>query len=347
MISIILLIFKIIGILLLAILGLLLLIILTVLLVPIRYRIDAEHGNEVLKVEAKVNWLLYLIRARISHMDGVFHMRIKVLWFTLYDNLRPKKSKTEKQKTEKQKTEKQDEKNSKKREANKPDRSEKLNVFQSLPLQETMKTSEKDLEVDTTKIIAGEQSENKGKESKRQGKLPKRQGNISKIHGILNKIKSLFAKIENLKERIWSALGNLKSKILSWFDAVTNMKHKVRLILDFIKDEINREGFQITFASLKRLLKHILPTKLRSRIIFGTGDPCSTGQALGIMGILYGFYGDKVQIIPDFENTIFEGKLYARGRIRLITLLIIVIKLILDKRFKKLKNNFEILKEAL
>jgi hypothetical protein len=65
------------------------------------------------------------------------------------------------------------------------------------------------------------------------------------------------------------------------------------------------------------------------------------------MGILYGFYGDRVVIIPDFENKVFEGKHYARGRIRLITLLIIVIKLISDKRFKRLKSNFLILKEAL
>ena len=103
----------------------------------------------------------------------------------------------------------------------------------------------------------------------------------------------------------------------------------------------------MTYGSIGKLLKHILPRKLKANIIYGTGDPCSTGQILGALSILYSMYGDRVTIIPDFENQRFEGNAMARGRIRLVTILIIVIKLILDKRFRQLRNNVRLLKEAL
>ena len=149
------------------------------------------------------------------------------------------------------------------------------------------------------------------------------------------------------KERIVGFFKRTKEKILSIFHDLTDIQRKIGLISTFITDEKNRAGMKRTFKSLKKIIKHILPTKLRSKVIFGTGDPCSTGQLLGLCAILYSFYGDNMQITPDFQNARFEGQHYAKGRIRVITLLFIVIKLMLDKRFKQLKGNLLILKEAL
>jgi hypothetical protein len=157
----------------------------------------------------------------------------------------------------------------------------------------------------------------------------------------------LSERFHEIKEKLISGVKNFISKIKNIFTTVKTFKYKWDLIYSFIQDEMNRQGFHVTLKSLKRMLKHILPTRLKSKIIFGTGDPCSTGQLLGVLGFLYGFYGDKVQITPDFENSRLEGKHDARGRIRLITILIIAVKLILDKRFKQLKMNATLLKEAL
>jgi vacuolar-type H+-ATPase subunit I/STV1 len=160
-------------------------------------------------------------------------------------------------------------------------------------------------------------------------------------------LRKLIRKCKYFIDKMTAFFKGIKSKIIKWIETIQNVKNKVNMISDFIHEEINREGLKVTLNSLKKLLKHIKPTKLRSRIIFGTGDPCSTGQALGVLGFLYSFYGDNIQIIPDFENERLEGKHYARGRIRLVTILIIVIKLILNKKFKQLKSNFQILREAL
>ncbi len=350
MLSIILLILKIIGIALLVIIGLVLLILLTVLIVPIRYRVLAEHGDEKLYIVARVSWLLHIIRVNASFIEGELHLRMKVLWITLYDNLNPKVKKSGSKSRKKSRKKKampiskrgsvpngqsvDVARNNNPKEITNPNLGDYNTSTPKLMEPKSILTEpmawESDQDIDQNQIEEKEKVEKKS---------------------IFNKISDFFLTIKNkfiaIKQRIVALFKGIKAKIIKWYHKIKDITHKVNLIIDFLKDELNKEGFRITFTTVKKLLKHILPTKLKSKIVFGTGDPCSTGQALGAIGFLYSLYGDKVQIIPDFENKVFEGKHDARGRIRLITVLILVIKLILDKRFKQLKNNFQILKEAL
>lgn len=387
MLHVILIILKIIGLILLAIIGLLLLIILIVLLVPIRYEVEAEHGEEVLRVNVGASWLWHALRARVTHLEGILHIRIKILWITVYDSLNPKppKEKVNKTKSLKKKDAKRSQnkefKANKEADTNKTvkitkteqsgnnivgnksnvkddnksnvkddkssllikkeDASKVINKIEPKDMEDGTKTIIK--EVPFKQLVQPELITQTGAEQK--GK--KVEEGETFFEKLANKFKSLVYKVKSLKERIINFFIVLKGKIKDWFTSISNMRHKYILITDFIQNERNRQGFKITYASFKKLIKHILPRKLKSRIVFGTGDPCSTGQALGVFGIIYSFYGDNVQVIPDFENKVLEGKHYARGRIRLVTLLIIVIKLILDKRFKQLKDNFLVLKEAL
>lgn len=409
MLHIIGLIFKILGILLLAVLGLLLFTILIVLLIPIRYKVNAEHGDEFLAVEGRASWLLHLVNVRFTHLDGQFHIKARVLWFTLYDNLKPKtpgKPKTKKStKPDKKPDMNLNRKDSKKLRAEKltkaDKRAEALKRFEAAknidtaPKQETVKNQEaakkpkpaiqleatgKSEEVikhepvgqaepantafypegtgDRAKPFTGNEPTTPNGTTARLTEENAKHGAegffekirckiIDFIRNIIDKTRHIKDKITNIINKIKSFRENATERIRSILTSAAGVKQKISLVLDFIRDEYNRQGFQITYTSLKKLLKHILPKKLKSRIVFGTGDPCSTGQALGAMSILYSFYGDKIRIVPDFENKRFEGKHYARGRIRLVTILIIVIKLILDKRFKLLSKNFQILKEAL
>ncbi len=398
MLHIILLILKLIGITLLVLLGILLLLFLTVMLVPIRYRIEAEHG-EKLWLDGRAGWLFHLMHARFSYLEGKLHIRIGVLWFILFDNLKPKKRKLKKkrmkmnhksiklQKRDKAVREKRSEykkqkanqlegnKQSIKDEAKNASHSKKVDLNSLLikteekvkneiteeinsEFKETIdvnndEASIKNSDRDLDSVFNKDTDKNTIKQKKfDQEERIIHESGTNKEEDIRESLKeSIFKKLSHkvieIKNKIVAFFCNIKRKIIVAAETISGVKHKVGLIHGFIKNEINKEGFQVTFESLRKMIKHILPTKLKSRIVFGTGDPCSTGQALGVASVLYSFYGDKVQIIPDFENKIFEGKHYARGRIRLVTILIIVIKLIVDKRFKRLKNNFQILKEAL
>lgn len=156
-----------------------------------------------------------------------------------------------------------------------------------------------------------------------------------------------YHRIKYWKEQITRFFTDFKEKIFILYQKLINMKDKLRNIRDFFDLEENKLGLGTSFGSLTKIILHLKPSKMVSRFRFGTGDPCTTGQALGIAAALYGIYGENIQITPDFEEKVFEGYHYVKGRIRIGTLLIIVIKLVIGKEFKKLKDNFKILKEAL
>ena len=323
MFHIILLILKIIGIVILAVLGFVLLLILTVLLVPVRYHIVIEHGD-TFYVKGRVSWLLHVIHAGISYIEDKLHICVRLFGIIVFDNMKPKKPKRQtrthpkkasgKKKKGKDITKSQEGQRLKQRKKNGDKKEEPASVIESsryiLPEKE----------------IASQEQIKKIKQS------------------FFQRITARFCKI---KDKLITGLRNWIKKIKGWFLTLRDLKGKWDLIFDFAMDEMNRQGFCVSYKSLKKLLKHILPGKLKSRVIFGTGDPCSTGQLLGLLGILYSFYGDKLQITPDFENSRLEGSHDLKGRIRLITLLIMAGRLILDRRFKQLRRNFISLKEAL
>ena len=88
------------------------------------------------------------------------------------------------------------------------------------------------------------------------------------------------------------------------------------------------------FGQLWYLLKKIKPSKIEGNVIFGTGDPATTGQIIGAIAAVYGFFPEKLQVIPDFEEKRYEGNIRAKGKLRLIHLIIIAVKLIADRDFR-------------
>ena len=354
MINIIFLVLKSVGILLLAVIALLLLILLAVLLVPIRYTIRLEHGD-CFYADCRVNWLLHLVNAKVSYSNGKLHIRVRLLIFTLYDNLKPKRRrKPDFADKPEHKSKRVPDDSAHKNQIEGAQRkagddikraelesgSEKKTISKSESLVMEQVTIPEDrvearlADKDFDNSRSAEENDTAGKAGPAEGKS-KRAG-----FSIINKIKNIIARIKAFFKSIWD-------KIAGIFKSASDIWEKIKLVTEFLQDMQNREGIRLTYTESKRLLKHILPVKLKSTLRFGTGDPCSTGQALGAASILYSFYGDNISITPDFENKVFEGKHYARGRISLITILVIVIRLIRDERFKRLKRNFQLLKEAL
>ncbi len=368
---------KIIGILLLSILGLFLLLVTVTLLVPVRYRAEVRHGEGLFFLKGRVNWLFHILHVSISHIEGVLHIRARVFGYVLFDNLRPRKPGRPEGKDKSGKAKRRKREAARKRAAEQKEaardtdtlqdvgeeisegRTEPMISEQKIRDQKTegigrpeeagkaqqMEKADKTEPMDKAEQIdkeepmgeAGDDEASEAEENPEYGGKAKKQPLFRRI---ADKLRGIYRKIAAM-------LRQWKEKILGLFATISSARDKGRLIMDFIRNERNREGFQVTWGSLKKALKHIMPRKLRSKLVFGTGDPCSTGQALGAMSILYSFYGDRIQITPDFENSRLEGEHFASGRIRLVTILIILIRLLFNKGFKKLKGNFNILKEAL
>ena len=366
MLDILFIILKIIGILLLVLIGLFLLIILLVLFVPIRYRLSLEHG-EHFDYEGRVSWLLHIIHLRISQRNQKPHIRIRIFGFIFYDSLRQvvKKKRKKVKQTSNEISTLLKTGNQVKFEEKNLEENEKLSLDKRIENKKKLNSHDKDddHEKDHEKLSSahiesrervdklGESEDGQGDhhfEDKADSQSFRERASQATEEEVpetfLGKIKF---KIISMLHKVKSFFNSLKERLQGWFKSLIKLKQRLSLIKNFIEDEINKEGIRLTASSLFQMLKHILPTKLNSYLVFGTGDPCSTGQILGVLGILYSIYGDNIQIVPDFENQRFEGKHKAKGRIRLVTILIIVIKLMIDKRFKELKTNIKLLKEAL
>lgn len=119
-----------------------------------------------------------------------------------------------------------------------------------------------------------------------------------------------------------------------------NIRGKFGRISQEINDETNRKALKVLTESLGKALKHIRPKKHYVNIIFGTGDPCSTGEILGLIYSFAFLSGINIEVVPDFENKIFKADSYFKGRIRIFTLGIILLKAYRNDDLKKVIHKF-------
>lgn len=214
--------------------------------------------------------------------------------------------------------------------------------------------------LDDKNVLRDNLSENKSltkeNKEKKSDKKSQKSGFTHKLHAFIKKVKVLFQKIKNISlkfiEKLKGFYPKLKVKLNNLETTFINIKDKISSLLDkwhklkaFLGKETNQKGIKKAWLSIKLIIKHLLPTKCKARIEFGTGDPYSTGQVLTYLAPFYGIYGNSAIIIPNFDEELFEGSVSCIGRIRLFTLLIICLKLILDKNFRQLMKNYKVFKE--
>lgn len=141
-------------------------------------------------------------------------------------------------------------------------------------------------------------------------------------------------------EKIKQIIEKVKYTIRNICDTIKNIKTEFDFYKGLWDKPQGKAAVKHVFNELWYLLKKIKPKTIEGDVILGTGDPASTGQAIGAIAALYGFIPEKLQITPDFEEKKYEGNLHIKGRLRLIHVVIIAVRLIADKNvryiFKKI-----------
>lgn len=117
-------------------------------------------------------------------------------------------------------------------------------------------------------------------------------------------------------------------------DTIKNIKNEISFYKELWKRPEGKAALLKVLSQLKYLWKKARPSKLQGNVVFGTGDPAATGQILGILGTIYGVLPQGVSIIPDFEEERYEGTIQIKGKLKLIHVLLIVIRLLSDRNFK-------------
>ena len=305
MIQILLLILKIIGILILTVLGTVFFVLALVLFVPVFYQVRIIHNPQQTKVTAKISFLWPAIAAVVQYLKKI-SFKVKIFGIPILDSEKIKKEKPEKVK--------------------KPKKAKKLKKVKKQPSDaaETQKeenldslaneTPEKDFSADTVLLEEKNEEQSKGKKQ-----------------GIFAKIK---AKIQNIKETI----SNLVSKI-------KKLLHQKDEVLRILGKPETKKAIGFAFGKLGRLLKHILPRKIKGYVVYGADNPATTGQVLGIVSVIYARTGQILEIRPNFMEKQLECDVLIKGRIQVFTLLLIAVKVILNKGVRQVLKEFKGIKD--
>lgn len=316
---------KCIGILLLGLLGLVLLVVLLGLLAPVRYRgklKKREAPEEVLFADGLVSWLNPLVRVRIRYTEKKLSYTVRLFGFCILDSEKPK-------------TEKPEKKRKKKKERHAKDSSEKEGVAESPEFGQKEQNTAR-VQLPDALPEASEEAVPTEPASEDSGDLKKEDTQKEDT-----KKESFFAKISKFFEKRKAFPGKLKEKVTRLVKTIKLLWYKKEKVVVFLQDEFHKQALGTAWGTVKKVFRHVLPGKVKGHLEFGTGDPESTGKALGILGILYARYGRGITVVPDFYEKRVVADLTFKGRIRFGTLLRLFFSLMRDKQVKRFRKNWK------
>lgn len=324
MLQVLLTILKILGIIILVILGIILTILLLVLLVPLRYRMDASFDGKP-KGDVLASWLLKLITVHLDYDGEQLQVLAKVLCFKVFQ----------------QKLWPSDEETFDTDEVT----LDPSMMDDSIALEAPQKAKSGSEAVSS--VSSDQKAKNASKtaqaESKTQSKTQERPAKaqtasvekteVEKMPFAELLMQKLTASVTGILEKIRKVYQNLSEKYTAGQD-------KIEMVRTFFSDTENQNTLRLLWRQILKLLKHVLPRKIKGRVRFGFDDPATTGQILTYISPFYGMYARTLSIEPVFEEKALEGELHIKGHIRVGTLLWIVIRVILNKNFRTLVKKF-------
>lgn len=311
---------KILGIILLV----LLVIVFSVLFVPVRYRLEGEKsspGWSEANGKVKVSWVLHLIHLRIQYQEKELDWECYLFGVPLKKAgaaVREWKKKRRKKKVQEQK-ERRKKAVQQKNEPEKRTAAKKKGQEKPLQIEEKTRTATKE-QKSTEKQTNPEKSKTAAPEAKKT-EIETTERKQQEKEKVSDKLSRFWNRCKKIVGSILEFPGKLKKKL-------TNIRLTFRGFYDKIKQWRTLWNEESTLAALhfltekgRKLIRHVLPRKIRGSITFGCEDPALTGQILGAVAIAYPLYGKGVAVYPRFEEKILEGQLQMKGRIVVACLL--------------------------
>lgn len=319
--EILILIFRAFGILLLAILLLVLLLLLLVLLAPVRYRLCGTY-REKPAGRLKAGWPFWLLSGEAVYEEGALSLTVRAF------GLRVLKRQLSGGNEDAPEPELSEESTAPEKEAEGSDRPQETEPVPAPAAQAAgggrpQKTGaapekEKDSVLSPT--------EDDGRETLREapeeppGTAPDQREEAAG---------GFAAKGKRLCERISASVHEIVRK-------KEMLEEKKNRLFEILTDEENRKTFGLLRRQIFRLLRHVLPYRADGWVKFGFEDPYTTGQVLTYASPFYALYARHVTLTPVFGEKELSGELTLRGRIRVGTVLVLGLRLILNKNFRRL-----------
>ena len=153
------------------------------------------------------------------------------------------------------------------------------------------------------------------------------------------KPKNIFSRLVFKAKKIYHKFKTWCKKLMNMLKKADDIKTKLLALAEFIDSREFKDNFAFAKVQLGRLFKHIMPLKHRIKLEFGTGSPDTTGEILGALAVVMALTGMNIQVMPDFDNVIFRGEIYMKGRIRLFNILIIALKVYFNKELRRVADK--------
>ena len=330
MVHILFLILKIIGWILLAILGIIVLFICILLFTPVRYKVNLEkHGGlKEAKGSAKVTWFFRLISFQANYEKEKLTYCFRLAW---------KKWKDDDEEKEEEDFEESD-------------------IWDDLeePVKQTPEDKRKDPEKPTPEKGDGEHEEKSFEQPKKRkakseyiledetvvdesSKEGEKKSRVSKGTSQTSEKSEQGAK----KTRI----DKIKCTLKKIYDKINLLREKKEEALAWIHEDVHAKAIKKAKKEAIRLVKIILPDKWKGRFDIGFEDPCTTGKFLAGFSVIYPFTGDHIELHPDFENPVFEGDIFVKGKLSLCHFVATGIRLLLNKNIRLTYNDVKKIRE--
>ncbi len=315
---------KITGILLGSILGMILLLSLLILFVSIRYRVNGSYGQKDTKdldVKARISWLFSIVIVDIAYDGRETSQKIRIFGIPLGRKKSAASTRPENIPEKTQNTEKEEN-----AETNQSTKKEQAYIT------EKEHKTEKEQNSQNEKLIEKEQHTEEIQQREHTQKSHQEQEPEAEQKEKRRRF-SLTEKLRQLREKIKAAKKTIHDKIV-------NIKEKITQVHAILTDEKNKEALRLIGRQLRYLWKHIKPKKLSVICRFGFDDPALTGQALAAASVLYPYYRNRIQLYPNFEQKIFSGEAYVKGRIRIFPMVLIIIRLWKNKQIRSMVKKW-------
>lgn len=311
MLHVILQILAIIGIVLLCILGLLILLVLLILFVPIRYRAEGSKSGEDIELKVRVSYLLRMITVRFEYpKPGSVIARL--FGIKVFDTAKkPKEDGDRKKKKKKKSRDSQDETVQEAETA--PAKTEE-DAAVGATTAEDAKTEK--IQTDEAVMTENTAAEKEEESHEAEGEVKEKLSFRDKIKKIIYTIQKFCDKIKHIKDTIKEIAENI-----SYYKEVITQTENKKLY-GRAKDRIFK------------VLKSIRPRVLKASLHVGTGSPDTTGYLCALYGMLLPVLGNNVILDADFEEAVWEGEFFLKGRITVFTLLRHAVGLLLDKQLR-------------
>lgn len=139
---------------------------------------------------------------------------------------------------------------------------------------------------------------------------------------------------QSLYERLKKFWEKIKYTFHKICDNIRALGKKKERLSAFVRNEVHKSAFFKVMRELQRFLQTLRPRKAEIYAEFGFTDPALTGYVLALISMIYPFVGECTEIRPDFEHRILRGRIYVKGRIRAVHIVVFALRLLTDKNVR-------------